>query len=207
MSVYKKLMEARLQMQDIELKKSGVNTYAGYVYFVLGDFLPEAQRIFRDLGLCGVVRFTKDEASLEIIDADNPSAERITITSPMGTAALKGCHEVQNIGAVETYQRRYLWMAAYEIVEDDPLDATQDKGKKTQKVTPTAGAWESLNEEAAAYLTGIAEECKRLYQAGEVGLAVEKYEMGHDTDERAALWTRFDSKMRSAMKNHKKEGK
>jgi hypothetical protein len=42
----------------------------------------------------------------------------------MGSAALKGCHEVQNIGAVETYQRRYLWVTAMEIVEHDALDAT-----------------------------------------------------------------------------------
>jgi hypothetical protein len=42
----------------------------------------------------------------------------------MGSAALKGCHEVQNIGAVETYQRRYLWVAALEIVEHDALDSS-----------------------------------------------------------------------------------
>jgi len=45
----------------------------------------------------------------------------------MGSAALKGCHEVQNIGAVETYQRRYLWVAALEIVEHDALDKTTGK--------------------------------------------------------------------------------
>jgi hypothetical protein len=43
----------------------------------------------------------------------------------MGSAALKGCHEVQNIGAVETYQRRYLWVAALEIVEHDALDSSE----------------------------------------------------------------------------------
>jgi hypothetical protein len=43
----------------------------------------------------------------------------------MGSAALKGCHEVQNIGAVETYQRRYLWVTALEIVEHDALDSSE----------------------------------------------------------------------------------
>jgi hypothetical protein len=41
----------------------------------------------------------------------------------MGTANLQGCHEVQNIGAVETYQRRYLYVTALSIVEHDALDA------------------------------------------------------------------------------------
>jgi hypothetical protein len=45
----------------------------------------------------------------------------------MGSASLKGCHEVQNIGAVETYQRRYLYTTAMSIVESDALDATTAK--------------------------------------------------------------------------------
>jgi hypothetical protein len=62
---------------------------------------------------------------LTIIDTEDWS--QLEITSPMGSAALKGCHEVQNIGAVETYQRRYLWVTAMEIVEHDVLDATNGK--------------------------------------------------------------------------------
>jgi hypothetical protein len=42
----------------------------------------------------------------------------------MSRAELKGCHEVQNLGAVQTYLRRYLWTTAMEIVEHDALDAT-----------------------------------------------------------------------------------
>ena len=49
----------------------------------------------------------------------------VSLDSPMGSAALKGCHEVQNIGAVETYQRRYLWVTAMEIVEHDALDSSE----------------------------------------------------------------------------------
>jgi len=101
MSVYTKLMEARLQLQAKDLNKSGHNKFAGYKYFELGDFLPEIQNIFAKLGLCGVVSYTGDLASLTIVDTEDNS--QVIITSPMGSAALKGCHEVQNIGAVETY--------------------------------------------------------------------------------------------------------
>ena len=72
--------------------------------------------------VCPVVSFTADVATMTIIDVDKPE-DRIVITSPMGSAALKGCHDVQNIGAVETYQRRYLWVAALEIVEHDAIDS------------------------------------------------------------------------------------
>jgi hypothetical protein len=123
MSVYAKLNEARISLQNTELTKSGHNSYAGYRYFELGDFLPAIQDIFRNLNLCGVVSYTAEYATLTIVDIDDKS--QIVITSPMGSAALKGCHEVQNIGAVETYQRRYLWVTAMEIVEHDALDASE----------------------------------------------------------------------------------
>lgn len=122
MSVYKKLMQARIKLHGMEIKKSGYNTFAKYNYMELADFLIPAQQTFNELGLCGVVSFTADVATLTITDMETD--KQILITSPMGSAALKGCHEVQNVGAVETYQRRYLWVAALEIVEHDALDST-----------------------------------------------------------------------------------
>jgi hypothetical protein len=109
-------------LQEQPLTKSGANKFAGYKYFELGDFLPSIQRIFNDLGLVDVISFTADTATLTLYDSDN--GQSIVFTSPMGSANLKGCHEVQNIGAVETYQRRYLYVTALAIVESDSLDAT-----------------------------------------------------------------------------------
>jgi hypothetical protein len=121
-SVYKKLSEARENFHKKVLKKTGENTFAKYKYFELGDFLIPALEVFKDAGLCAVVSFTEALATMTITDMDDASS--IVITSPMGSAALKGCHEVQNIGAVETYQRRYLWVAALEIVEHDAVDSS-----------------------------------------------------------------------------------
>lgn len=153
MSVYKKLQEARVRLQSMELKKSGRNNFAGYDYFELSDFLLPTQYIFNELGLCGVVSFTQDLATLKIVDVE--SGQTIEFTSPMGSANLKGCHEVQNIGAVETYQRRYLWVAAMEIVEHDALDATTTKDddaqpEKNVQRTATKAAERAGEQEADA---------------------------------------------------------
>lgn len=121
MSVYKKMMQARILLQNTKLEKTGQNSFAKYKYFELSDFLPAAQKIMSDVGLCGIVSYAQDIATLTIVDVDDEKSQ-IVITSPMGSAALKGVHEVQNIGAVETYQRRYLWVTAFEIVEHDALD-------------------------------------------------------------------------------------
>jgi hypothetical protein len=122
MKVYKKLVAVRSELQSMSLSKSGHNKFAGYKYFELGDFLPSIQMLFNKHGLCDVISFTEDLATMVIYDTDDGSS--VTFTSPMGSAQLKGCHEVQNIGAVETYQRRYLYVTALAIVEHDALDAT-----------------------------------------------------------------------------------
>ena len=122
MNVYKKLMQARIELQNTTLTKSGHNKFAGYKYFELGDFIPAIQNIFNNLGLCGTISYTNDLATLTIVDMADMS--KIEITSPMSEAALKGCHAVQNLGAVQTYIRRYLWVTALEIVEHDAIDSS-----------------------------------------------------------------------------------
>lgn len=139
MSVYKKLNKARKMLHEVPLKKSGHNKFAGYYYFELGDFLEPALKIFDEVGLCGVVSFGKEAATLTVHDLD--TGDKIVFESPMSSADLKGCHAVQNLGAVETYERRYLWVAALEIVENDILDATTGKGDKppvAEKMTAEA---------------------------------------------------------------------
>jgi len=135
MSVYRKLQEARLELQSTSLKKSGKNKFANFEYFELGDFLPTIQNIFLKHGLCGAITFYTDIAILTIVDTDKPE-DKIEFKSPMSTAELKGCHAIQNLGAVQTYLRRYLWVAAMEIVEHDSLDAVTGKDEP-KKAKPT----------------------------------------------------------------------
>jgi hypothetical protein len=73
MSVYKKLQEARVILHKTQLNKSGKNKFAGYEYFELGDFLPQIQKICKDIGLCGVVSFDNSMAYLQINDTEIPS--------------------------------------------------------------------------------------------------------------------------------------
>jgi hypothetical protein len=87
---------------------------------------------------------------LTLTDIDDGT--QIIITSPMSKAELKGAHPIQNLGAVETYQRRYLWMTAMEIVEHDALDSS----KPADRVKPA----EEDDEEVAARLS-VAEPPKK----------------------------------------------
>jgi hypothetical protein len=130
MPVLTKLMKARMKLLGTELKKSGENKFAGYKYFELADFLPQTQAIFYELGLASVVSFNNDMATLTITDTED--GQQVVISSPMSEAQLKGAHPIQNLGAVQSYQRRYLWMAAMEVVEADAIDASPPEVKRPE---------------------------------------------------------------------------
>lgn len=199
MSVHRKLMQARIALQGRKMNKSGLNKFAGYSYFELGDFLPSVMDIFNEIGLCGVISFGTDVATLTITDVDGGG--EIVITSPMAEAQLKGCHPVQNLGATETYLRRYLWVTAMEIVEHDALDATTGKDKPKIVHTPTQGAADAVSEDDKQYLQEMAVECIAMVAHGNPAGARERIEVDMlDAEQKTYLWTLLDSKTRSAIK-------
>lgn len=198
--VHKKLMQARIMLQNAPLKKSGHNKFAGYSYFELGDFIPTINSIFNEVGLCGVVSYDSEIASLTITDTDDGT--NIIITSPMADANLKGCHPIQNLGAVETYTRRYLWVTAMEIVEHDALDSSAPI--KEVIITPTQGAMDNIPEDEQNYLRELAMDLIALCDKEEPKTAWVKLEAENlDDQQKIALWTLLPSKVRSALKKAK----
>jgi hypothetical protein len=113
----------------MSIKKTGKNKFSNYDYYELGDFLPYINEIFNTHKLISIISFTTDCAELKIINAEKPD-EVIIFTSPHADATLKGCHPIQNLGATQTYQRRYLYITALEIVESDIIDETTDTNKE-----------------------------------------------------------------------------
>jgi hypothetical protein len=196
MGVYKKLSQARTMLRSTELKKTGRNNFAGYNYFELGDFLHPTLDIFDQLGLMSIVSFTKEEAMLSIVDMDGGG--EIVFTSPFGSAALKGCHEVQNIGAVETYQRRYLYTAAMEVLEHDALDATTGKDNPKHRPATTNLVSDKRQSELADLALGMED----MFTNGTIEDVYYEYIKITDEEEKIALWSLLGSKVRSAIKKH-----
>ena len=170
MNIYEKLNAARHEFHGQEIKKSGLNKFAGYKYFELADFVVPALKIFNSIGITPVIKFGKEQATMELVNTSKPE-ESILFSSPMSEANLKGCHPVQNLGAVETYIRRYLWVCALEIVEHDALDSSEPE--KTMKSASKqiiqaavsmldAAASTSDNAKTLESWTDMADELKKL---------------------------------------------
>jgi hypothetical protein len=203
MNVYQKLNAARAEFHSIELKKSGHNKFAGYKYFELGDFIIPALEIFKKVGLTSIISFGKEEAHMEIVDNEKPE-QRLIITSPMSTAALKGCHEVQNLGAVQTYLRRYLWVAALEIVEHDALDATTGAKGTAPVISPRGGIGDDLPTEVKEFLQDLASSVTGLVEVGQAVDALAMIdEQQLEADQKVYLSNQLNSTVRSALKKAK----
>lgn len=191
MSIYEKLQTARCELQDTNLKKSGWNSYSKYKYFELADFLPTINRIFLKYHLLAIVSFSKEIATMTIIDYDAPESDKLTFTSPMAGAKLTAAHEIQNLGAVETYQRRYLYMMALEIVESDALDRLmpepEQEEPKGQRRQPRKAAKQEVADKVQATADRIAHRNPGLSDINRTVLkdrviALRKVMPGQDTD-------------------------
>lgn len=158
MNVYEKLVKARLLLQSKGLKQNGKNDYAKYSYFELSDILPECNRIADEVKAVCQVTFDKELAMLFFIDCEKPE-DKIVFSCPMSSASLKGCHEVQNDGAVQTYLKRYLYQNCFEIAETDALDRThgQPQGQEQrqsqtqgQRQTQAPSVWKMTEQQSKA---------------------------------------------------------
>lgn len=132
-NIYQKVQTVRVQLQAMNLKKTGKNQ--NFKYYELGDFLPQAMDLFEKHGLFSNISFGQDMAVLTIINSESPE-EKETWTSTIAEANLRVGSPIQSLGAMQTYLRRYLYINALEIIENDELDATIDVKKEiVQEIT------------------------------------------------------------------------
>lgn len=158
-NVYQKLLEARVLFMEEDVKKSGKNMKMSYKYFELQDIVPVATPIFQKVGLLPAVTFTDTEAMMTIFNVDNPG-DFIVFTSPMREiepiistkTGGEVTNAIQRLGSVETYQRRYLYMIALDIVESDSIEPlTGDNPPPAPK--PAAPATPEKSQEVTRTLT------------------------------------------------------
>ena len=158
-NVYQKLLEARVLFMEEDVKKSGKNMKMSYKYFELQDIVPVALPIFQKVGLVPLVNFTNEVATMTLVNVDKPD-EFIYFNSPMReiepiiSAKTGGevTNAIQRLGSVETYQRRYLYMVALDIVESDAIEAaTGDNPPPAPK--PTAPVTPEKRQEVTETLT------------------------------------------------------
>jgi hypothetical protein len=205
--VYAKLQKCRVELQNMELKKSGHNKFAGYRYFELGDFLPAVNTLFDIYGLCYSLQFDRDMANMFVVDVDTGSS--IKFCCPMESALLKGCQPVQNLGGSLSYISRYLICLALAVSEHDSVDASEPLKEKKATISATDGAREALDARLGSLVDKLAAHIQAQFDAGNEWAAFEAWDLRDQKtfDETAttAVWAQLSSKCKSTLKLMAKE--
>ena len=130
MNVYQRLLTARAKFLEADVQKTGKNMHLSFKYFELDDIVPPATRIFTEVGLVPLVNFTADTATMTVVNTDNPE-DTIVFTAPfnqiapiVSNAGKQATNEMQALGSSITYMRRYLYMMALDICENDGIDGS-----------------------------------------------------------------------------------
>lgn len=127
MNVYQRLLTARAKFLEHGVSKSGKHMELRYKYFELDDIVPIAIGIFTEVGLVPLVSFTDEQATMTMVNTDNPD-ETIQFSCPMRyPSENKMVNPVQALGSAQTYLRRYLYMIALDICEPDTIEPTTEK--------------------------------------------------------------------------------
>ena len=184
--VCEKLSSARVRFQEAVVKPSGKNAHLNAKYFELSDILPVVNKIGHELGFVCVVCFGAEEATLDFTDIETGAA--IRFTSPMSTAALKNCHAVQNLGAVQTYIKRYLYQNTFEIVESDVLNGSfNNTGSNMDKTDYKAKLIElvksSGDESKLKWAKELKEVSKFMYEKVEAKIYAAEQVLSNETKE------------------------
>ena len=118
-----KLNEARCKLVELNLKKTGENTFSKYKYYKLEDFLPHVLNICKEVKLTPIISFKPEQAILSIYDTELEDSV-IEFMCDDAKCTVKGAMDIQNEGAKQTYLKRYLYMNAFEIAETDTVEET-----------------------------------------------------------------------------------
>lgn len=110
--------------------------------------------------------------------------------------------DAQGYGSALSYARRYSLSAAFGVAADD------DDGNAAAKAKPVMASFKSVPKMVmdeqdpveTERLMRIGQTCIDLYQNGEIDEALDEYDKVKDAEKRTAIWSMFDSKMRTALR-------
>lgn len=177
-NIYQKIQEVKSEILKANLKKSWKNKFAWFDYYELSDIMPTIIELCKKYGLYTHITFTNDEATLTIVDSETANENMVNplysvqFSSPMRELELKGCNQIQSLWWIESYQRRYLYLMAFDISESDMFDAVSWK-EETKKEKKDEPKW--FNKEDLERLQGNAEYLKKFATSDDLIKDVQKF--------------------------------
>ncbi len=224
MSVYKAIAAVQAELAREGISKNRNNAQQGYKFRGIDDVYNALAPILAKHGLCVLPRcksrevvervnqkgtalfYVTVEAEFDFVCAEDGSKHTV---GPMYGEAMDSGDKATNKAMSAAY--KYAAMQAFAIPTegDNDADATTHEVQPIKREgQPTSGAWEAVDSATQAGLLKLAATIGEFMEAGDAAGAFDYLErQGLNTDEKAALWTRLDSKTRSALKRVNDERK
>lgn len=165
-SLNQSIIDIRVKLQNSKLKKSGKNKFAGFDYFELSDFLPRLNELMQEEGMNDRFSIINNNdgtmtASLVLIKGSETQAyimpfvmfdTPINLKEHKDTGEIrevKSMQDIQYLGALNTYYKRYLYLNAFGITDGEVIDSMDNDNLKNPGTTEkkaTAGQLAVLNK-------------------------------------------------------------
>ena len=142
MELNKSIIKIRVALQNAKLKKSGKNKYAGFDYFELSDFLPKLNELMLGEEMNDRFYIEGDQAVLELIKGEEVNRYTIPFIpyeTPVNSKGMKSMQDIQYLGALNTYYKRYLYLNAFGITDGEVIDAmdnSENQSNGVRKASP-----------------------------------------------------------------------
>lgn len=144
-SLNESIIAIRGKLQSKKLKKSGHNKYADFDYYELADFLPTLNTLEQEEGINDCFTIDDEVAKLILIKGDERQEYTMPFRifeTPVNTKfnkttgelkEVKSMQDIQYLGALNTYYKRYLYINAFGITDGEIIDSMDNNNIATLK--------------------------------------------------------------------------
>lgn len=220
MSVYKAINAVQSAISKIGISKDRINEKQKYKFRGIDDIYDALAPLLAEHGLCilpriisrsmteretqngGVIFYTILEAEFDFVYAEDGSKHTVKVYGEAMDTSDKSTNKAMSAA----YKYACLQAFCIPTEGDNDEDQKTHEVKKNLKITPTGGAMERIESaERRDFIKDIAGNIIFFCSSGDVDRAIEEVEMVHDVDERVALWSLLDSKIRTSLKKRNEE--
>lgn len=136
------IIEIRCELQAKNLKKSGKNKFAGFDYFELSDFLPTLNELMKKYKVNDIFTIKDGMASLTLVlgeEKQEYTMPFVIFDTPLtfkkdkngnyvkdkngDYVQVPSMQDIQYLGALNTYYKRYLYLNAFGITDGEIIDS------------------------------------------------------------------------------------
>lgn len=144
MNLNESIIKIRVALQNAGLKKSGKNKFAGFDYFELSDFLPKLNELMLEEKINDNFSIEDGKAVLTLIKGEEKQEYKmpfVLFETPVNTRydketgeyrEVKSMQDIQYLGALNTYYKRYLYLNAFGITDGEVIDSMNNEELKAE---------------------------------------------------------------------------